>query len=245
MRRLFKKWILIISSLAPSVLCAQNISLTKLLALQKCSLISIQDYIETSTWKLKGIITLKEVDSSIFQNSTRRYLDSLARFRKSEGNPLTANYYYAQLVENTRMEAPAWIEYHSQVDTKINKTTLFTNSVTITLPKFYIFNAINLKLHNYDRHTFQHSLRFSFGDEETFKSLINEIGIMGIPENDRYVMYNKPLITRVYKLADQVINVTIFNSPAQSYSVEIYSRSDYDYLHAREQELKGKNDFIH
>jgi len=121
---------------------------------------------------------------------------------------------------------------------------LFTNTLTITLPKFYIFNAIDLNLHNFDRHTFNHSLRFSFGDDDTFKSLINDISILQVPEKDQYVMYNKPLITRIYKLADQVINLTIFNSPAKTYSLEVYSRADFDYLHANEQELKGKSDFI-
>jgi hypothetical protein len=242
---MFKKWLLLASSLTPAVLSAQNISLTKLLSLQKSSLINIQDHIETGTWKLKGIITLEEVDSSIFQNRTRHFLDSLARHRKPEGNPLTANHYYGQLVENTRFDAPAWIEYLSKIDTRINSRTLFTNSLTVTLPKFYIFNAIDLKLHNFDRHTFNHSLRFSFGDEETFKSLIKDISILQIPEKDQYIMYNKPLITRIYKLADQVINLTIFNSTTRSYSLEVYSRSDYDYLHAAEQELKGKSDFVH
>ena len=239
---MLKMWLLL--ALTPAVLKAQNISLTKLLTLQKSSLINIQDYIETGTWKLKGIITLKEVDSSVFQNRTRLFLDSLAKYRKPEGNPLTANHYYGQLVENTRSDAPAWIEYLSKVDTKINSTTLFTNSITITLPKFYIFNAINLNLHNFDRHTFNHSLRFSFGDDDTFKSFINDIKVLQIPQTDQYVMYSKPLITRVYKLADQVINLTIFNSPTKTYSLEVYSRADYDYLHATEQELKGKSDFI-
>lgn len=241
-RRMFVMWLLLAGSLTP--LKAQNISLTKLLSLQKSSLINIQDYIETGTWKLKGVITLKEVDSSVFQNRTRLFLDSLAKYRKPEGNPLTANHYYGQLVENTRFDAPAWIEYLSKVDTKINNTTLFTNSITVTLPKFYIFNAINLKLYNFDRHTFNHSLRFSFGDDDTFKSLINDIKILQIPEKDQYVMYSKPLITRVYKLADQVINLTIVNASTKSYSLEVYSRADYDYLHASELELKGKSDFI-
>jgi hypothetical protein len=242
---MFKMCLLLATLLTPVVLSAQNISLSKLLSLQKSPIINIQDYIETSAWKLKGIITLKEVDSIIFQNQTRLFLDSLARYRKPEGNPLTANHYYGQLVENTRSDAPAWIEYLSRIDTRINSTTLFTNSLTITLPKFYIFHAINLKLPNFDRHTFNHSLRFSFGDEDTFKSLIRDIGLLQIPEKDQYVMYNKPLITRIYKLADQVINLTIFNTSTQSYSLEVYSRSDYDYLHAAEQELKGKSDFIH
>jgi hypothetical protein len=82
-------------------------------------------------WKLKSIISLKEVDSSIFQNRIKLFLDSLARNPKVTGSPLTA-YFYAQLLENTKLDAPAWIEYGSQVDTKINSTTLFTNSLTVT-----------------------------------------------------------------------------------------------------------------
>lgn len=241
---MFNMWLLLASSLTPAVLNAQNISLTKLLSLQKSSLINIQDYIETGTWKLKGVITLKEVDSIVFQNRTRLFLDSLAKYRKPEGNPLTANHFYGQLVENTKFDAPAWIEYLSKIDTKINSTTLFTNTLTVTLPKFYIFNAIDLKLPNFDRHSFNHSLRFSFGDEDTFKSLLTDISILQVPEKDQYVMYNKPLITRIYKLADQVINLTIFNSPTKTYSLEVSTRTDYDYLHAHEQELKGKSDFI-
>jgi hypothetical protein len=245
MRRLIKKWVLLAGLLLPFVLPAQNISLDKLLSLQKSSLISIQDYVETGMWKLKGITSLKEVDSSIFQYRIKRFLDSLALKPKPEGNPLTANFFYARLLENTKFDAPAWIEYQSQVDTKLNSTTLFTNSLTITMPKFFLFNAIDLKLNGYDKQTFHHSLRFIFGDLGTFKSIINEIGILQIPEKDCYVMYNKPLITRVYKLSDQVINLTIFNTTTTSYSLEIYSRSDYDYLHAAEQDLKGKVDFIH
>jgi hypothetical protein len=242
MRRLLKKWLLIASSLAPMVLSAQNVSLTKMLSLQKSSLISIQDYVETGTWKLKGIISLKEVDSSIFQSRTRRFMDSLFRYHKTETNQREG--LQAQLLENTKFEAPAWLEYSSQVDTKLNSTTLFTNSLTITLPKFYLFNAINLNLNSYDKHAFHHALRFSFGDQETFKSIINEIGILHIPDQDCYVMYNLPLITRVYKLDDQVINLTFVNNSHPSYSLEVYSRADYDFLHSAEQDLKGKVDFI-
>ena len=245
MRRLLKKWILLAGLLSPFMLSAQNISLNKLLSLQKSSLISIQDYIETGMWKLKGITSLKEVDSSIFQWRIKRFLDSLARNPKVDDNELTANFFYARLLENTKFDAPAWIEYMSQVDTKINSTTLFTNSLSITLPKFFLFNAIDLKLKSYDKHTFHHSLRFIFGDEGTFKSVINEIGILQIPEKDCYVMYNEPLITRVYKLNDQVITLTQLNTPTLSYSLEVHTRSDYDYLHATEQDLKGKIDFIH
>lgn len=244
MRRLLFKWILLFTSfLAPCALLAQNISLTKLLSLQKASLISIQDYVETGSWKLKGTTSLKQVDSSIFQLRVRHFLDSLALNLKKEGNPKTL-LFQTQLLESTKFDAPAWIEYLSQVDTKLNNTTLFTNSFTVTLPKFYLFSAINLQLRTYDKHTFNHSLRFSFGDLETFRSIINEIGILQIPEKDSYVMYNAPLITRVYKLNDQVINLTTLNSYITSYSLEIYSRSDYDYLHATEQDLKGKVDFI-
>jgi hypothetical protein len=57
-------------------------------------------------------------------------------------------------------------------------------------------------------------------------------------------MYNNPLITRVYKLPDQVIALTIINTTTPSYSLEIHARADYDYLHAAEQDLKGKVDFI-
>src|SRR5690349_5857785 len=136
MRRLLKKWILLAGLLSPFVLSAQNVSISKLLSLQKLSLINIQDYIETGMWKLKSIISLKEVDSSIFQYRIKHFLDSLARNPKVTGSPLTA-YFYAQLLENTKFDAPAWIEYGSQVDTKINSTTLFTNSLTVTLPKFF------------------------------------------------------------------------------------------------------------
>ena len=244
MRRLLKMWILFTCPLAPFVLAAQNISLNKLLSLQKASLISIQDYVETGAWKLKGTTSLQVVDTSIFQSRIRHFLDSLALNRKKEGNPMTV-LFQTQLLESTKFDAPAWIEYLSQVDTKLNPTTLFTNSITITLPKFYLFSAINLQLKTYDKHTFNHSLRYSFGDLETFRSIINEIGILQIPEKDSYVMYNAPLITRVYKLNDQVINLTTMNSYTTSYSLEIYSRSDYDYLHGAEQALKGKVDFIH
>jgi hypothetical protein len=244
MRRLLKKWLLIVTSLAPMVLSAQNISLTKLLSLQKSSLISIQDYVETGTWKLKGIISLKEADSSIFQSRTKRFMDSLFRNHKTEGSP-RGGLSQAQLLENTKFDAPAWLEYGSQIDTKLNSTTLFTNSLTVTLPKFYLFNAINLNLNSYDKHNFHHALRFSFGDQETFKSIINEIGILHIPDKDCYVMYNRPLITRVYKLVDQVINLTIINNSIPCYSLEVYSRADYDFLHGAEQDLKGKVDFIH
>lgn len=244
MRRLLKKWILLAGLLSPFVLSAQNVSLSKLLSLQKLSLINIQDYIETGMWKLKSIISLKVVDSSIFQYRIKQFFDSLARNPKVTGSPLTA-YFYAQLLENTKLDAPAWIEYGSQVDTKINSTTLFTNSLTVTLPKFFLFNAIDAKLRSCEKHTFHHSLRFGFGDEGTFKSIINEIGILQIAEKDCYVMYNNPLITRVYKLPDQVIALTIINTTIPSYSLEIHARADYDYLHAAEQDLKGKVDFIH
>src|SRR5687768_879720 len=245
MGRMLKKWILLAGLLSPFLLSAQNISLSKLLSLQKLSLINIQDYVETGMWKLKSIISLKEVDSSIFQWRIKHFLDSLARNPKVEGHPLTAHFYYARLLENTKFDAPAWIEYGSQVDTKINSTTLFTNSLTITLPKFFLFNAIDAKLRSYDKHTFHHAVRFGFGDEGTFKSIINEIGILQIPEKDCYVMYNNPLITRVYKLTDQVITLTHINTSTPSYSLEVHARSDYDYLHATEQALKGKIDFIH
>jgi len=244
MRRLINKWILL-ASLTPITLAAQTVSLNKLLSLQKSSLIHIQDYVETGLWKLKGITSLEEADSSIFQYRNKHFLDSLARLRKPEGNPYAINVFYSRLLDGTRFDAPAWVEYQSQADTKINSTTLFTNSLTITMPKFFVFNAIDLKLKGYDKHSFQHSLRFSFGDAETFKSIINEIGILQIPDSDCYVMYNEPLITRVYKLADQVINLTIINKPTISYSLEVYARFDYDYLHAAEQDLKGKIDFIH
>ncbi|HEX6426282.1 MAG TPA: hypothetical protein VF008_01300 [Niastella sp.] len=245
MRRLLKKWMLLAGLLSPLMLSAQNINLSKLLSLQKSSLIIIQDYIETGMWKLKGITSLKEVDSSIFQLRIKRFLDSLARSPREEDNGLSPNFFYARLLENTKFDAPAWIEYLSQVDTKINSTTLFTNSVSITLPKFFLFNAIDLKLKSYDKHTFHHSLRFIFADEGTFKSVINEIGILQIAEKDCYVMYNNPLITRVYKLNDQVITLTFINTPTPSYSLEVHTRADYDYLHATEQALKGKIDFIH
>lgn len=246
MRRLFTSWILLAGSLMPFALAAQNISINKLLSLQKSSLISIQDFIETGTWKLKGTTSLKEIDSSVFQNRTRQFIDSLLRHRNTEANPLPIHFFYNQLIENTRFEAPAWIEYLSQLDTKLNPTTLFTNSLTVTLPKFYLFQAINLQIKGYEKHSFHHALRFSFGDLETFKSFINEIGLLQTPEKDCYVMYNRPLITRVYKLSDQVINLITFNTqPIATYSLEVYSRSDYDFLHANEQARKGKIDFIH
>jgi len=244
MRRLINKWILL-ASLTPTTLTAQTVSLSKLLSLQKSSLIHIQDYVETGLWKLKNIITLREADSSIFQNRNTHFLDSLARLRKPEGNPYAINVFYSRLLENTRFEGPAWVEYQSLADTKINSTTLFTNSLAITMPKFFLFNAIDLKLKDFDKHSFQHSIRFSFGDKETFTSFINEIGILQISDSDCYVMYNEPLITRVYKLPDQVINLTIINNPTRSYSLEVYTRSDYDYLHAAEQDLRGKIDTIH
>jgi len=215
------------------------------LSLQKSSLVNIQDNIETGMWKLKDITSLQEVDSSVFQCRIKRFLDSLALKPKVESSPLTANFFYARLLENTKFDAPAWVEYRSQVDTKINSTTLFTNSLTVTMPKFFLFNAIDLKLKGYDKHTFHHSIRFIFGDQETYKSLINSIGILQIAEKDSYVMYNKPLITRVYKLNDQVITLTNINTSTPSYSLEVHTRSDYDYLHATEQALKGKVDFIH
>jgi hypothetical protein len=245
MRELFKKWILLVGLLSPILLSAQNIGLSKLLSLQKSSLISIQDYVESGMWKLKGIASLKEVDSSIFQWRIKQFFDSLAHNPKPEGNPLTANFFYARLLENTKFDAPAWVDYLSQVDTKINSKTLFTNSLTITMPKFFLFNAIDSKLKGYDKYTFHHSLRFNFADLETFKSMINEIGILQIPEKDSYVMYNKPLITRVYKMNDQVITLTIIDAPMPTYLLEVHTRSDYDYLHAAEQDLKGKIDFIH
>lgn len=250
MRRLINTWILLAGSLpiaigAPLVLTAQNISLSKLLSLQKSPLIHIQDYVESGSWKLKGITSLQEVDSSIFESRNRLFLDSLARLRKPEGNPYAINVFNARLLESTRLDAPAWVEYQSVADTKINSTTLFTNSLTITMPKFFLFNAIDLKLKGYDKHTFQHSIRFSFADTETFRGFINEIGILQVPDSNCYVMYNNSLITRVYKLADQVINLTVINNATRTYSLEVYTRADYDYLHAAEQDLKGKIDFIH
>ena len=245
MRRLFKMWILLASSLSPVVLVAQAISLNRLLSLQRSSLITIQDYIETSTWKLKRIISLNEADSNVFQSRTRIFLDSLAQARKSESGSLTSgSYYIARLLEGTKLEAPAWVEYLSQVETRLTPTTLFTNSFTITMPKYFLFNAINLKLSEYTRHTFHHALRFSFGDGDTFKSIITEIGILNLPDSVCYIMYNKPLITRVYKLADQVINLITIDTPTPTYSLEIYARADYEYLHENEQDLKGKVDYI-
>ena len=246
MRRLFKKWILLASSLTPVVLIAQHISLNRLLSLQRSSLITIQDYVETSTWKLKRITSLSEADSNVFQSRTRYFLDSLAQVRKLESGSLTTSgsYYMVRLLEGTRLEAPAWVEYLSQVETRVNSTTLFINSFTITMPKYFLFNAINLKLSEYSRRTFHHALRFSFGDQDTFKSIITEIGILNLPDSVCYIMYNKPLITRVYKLADQVINLITIDTPTPSYSLEIYARADYDYLHENEQELKGKVDYI-
>jgi len=246
MRRLFIKWFLLAVSLTPVVLKAQNISLNRLLSLQRSSLITIQDYLETSTWKLKRITSLKEADSNVFQSRTRYFLDSLSQARKLENSSLTTSgsYYMARLLEGTKLEAPAWVEYLSQVETRVNPTTLFTNSFTITMPKYFLFNAINLKLSEYTRRTFHHALRFSFGDADTFKSIITEIGILNLPDSVCYIMYNKPLITRVYKLADQVINLITIDTPTPTYSLEIYARADYDYLHANEQDLKGKVDYI-
>jgi hypothetical protein len=238
MRRLFKKWLLFASSLTPVALIAQNISLNRLLSLQRSSLITIQDYVETSTWKLKHITSLNEADSNVFQSRTRYFLDSLAQARKLESGTTTGSYYMARLLEGTRLEAPAWIEYLSQVETRVNPTTLFINSFTITMPKYFLFNAINLKLSAYTQRTFHHALRFSFGDGDTFKSIINEIGILNLPDSVCYIMYNKPLITRVYKLADQVINLITIDTPTPSYSLEIYARADYDYLHENEQEIQ-------
>jgi hypothetical protein len=245
MRRLFKNWLFFAGSLTPVVLVAQTISLNRLLSLQRSSLITIQDYLETSTWKLKRITSLNEADSSVFQSRTRHFLDSLAQARKLESGSLTSgSYYIARLLEGTKLEAPAWVEYLSQVETRLNPTTLFTNSFTITMPKYFLFNAINLKLAEYTRRTFHHALRFSFGDGDTFKSIINEIGILNLPDSVCYIMYNKPLITRVYKLAYQVINLITIDTPTPTYSLEIYARSDYEYLHENEQDLRGKVDYI-
>jgi hypothetical protein len=232
--------------LTPLALAAQNISLNRLLLLQRSALINIQDYIESGSWKLKSIVSLKDADSSIFQSRTRYLLDSLALARKNENNPLNASFHnnQPQPAENTKFETPAWIEYISQVETKLNATTLFTNSVTITMPKFFLFNAINLQLPGYNKRTFHPALRFCFGDLDTFKSIINEIGILQVPADDSYIMYNKPLITRVYKLTDQVINLITIEAATTTYSLEIYSRADYDYLHPNEQELKGKVDYV-
>jgi hypothetical protein len=237
MRRLFIKWILLASSLAPVLLVAQHLSLNRLLSLQRSSLITIQDYLETSTWKLKRITSLSEADSNVFQSRTRYFLDSLSQARKLESGslPTSGSYYMARLLEGTRLEAPAWVEYLSQVETRVNPTTLFINSFTITMPKYFLFNAINLKLSEYTRRTFHHALRFSFGDADTFKSIITEIGILNLPDSVCYIMFNKPLITRVYKLADQVINLITIDSPTPTYSLEIYARSDYDYLHENEE----------
>jgi hypothetical protein len=243
MRRLFIKWSLLASLLTPTLLIAQPISLNRILSLQRSSLITVQDYIETSTWKLKHITSLNEADSNVFQSHTRLFLDSLAQARKLDANTNGA-YYTARLLEGTKLEAPAWIEYLSQVDTKVNATTLFTNSFTITLPKYFLFNAINLKLSEYIRRTFHHALRYSFGDADTFKSMITEIGILQLPDSVCYIMYNKPLITRVYKLSDQVINLITIDAATPTYSLEIYTRADYEYLHANEQGLRGKVDYI-
>jgi hypothetical protein len=246
MRRLFIKWILLTGSLTPVVLVAQHISLNRLLSLQRSSLITIQDYLETSTWKLKRITSLSEADSNVFQSRTRYFLDSLSQAHKQESGSLTTtgSYYMTRLLDGTRLEAPAWVEYLSQVETRVNPTTLFTNSFTITMPKYFLFNAIYLKLSEYTRRTFHHALRFSFGDADTFKSIITEIGILNLPDSVCYIMYNKPLITRVYKMADQVINLITIDTPTSSYSLEIYARSDYDYLHENEQGLRGKVDYI-
>lgn len=244
MRRLFIKWMLFAGSLTPVALVAQHISLSRLLSLQRSSLITIQDYLETSTWKLKRITSLNEADSNVFQSHTRYFLDSLSQARKIDGVATTGGYYTARLLEGTKLEAPAWVEYLSQVETRLTPTTLFTNSFTITMPKYFLFNAINLKLAEYTRRTFHHALRFSFGDGDTFKSIITEIGILNLPDSVCYIMYNKPLITRVYKLADQVINLITIDTPTPTYSLEIYARADYEYLHENEQELKGKVDYI-
>ncbi|OQP51522.1 hypothetical protein A4D02_25740 [Niastella koreensis] len=237
---------LLAGSLLPLALVAQHISLDRLLSLQRSSLITIQDYLETSTWKLKRITSLSEADSNVFQSHTRYFLDSLSLARKQESGSLntSGSYYMARLLEGTKLDAPAWVEYLSQVETRLSPTTLFTNSFTITMPKYFLFNAINLRLAEYTRRTFHHALRFSFGDGDTFKSIITEIGILNLPDSVCYIMYNKPLITRVYKLADQVINLVTIDTPTPTYSLEIYARADYEYLHGNEQELKGKVDYI-
>lgn len=227
----------------PLTLAAQSISLDKLLRLQKSTLLNVEDYIETSAWKFKSITTLQEVDSQVFHINIRRFLDSILKQQATYPPRLTIA--YKEMAENTKPEGPAWIEYASEADTKINDKTLFTNSLTIKLPKFHLLTAIDLGLKDYCTQDFHLSIRFAFADRDTYKSIINEVDALNIKADASYIMYNEPLITRVYKLPDQVISLTMIDDKVTSYSLEIYSRSDYDYLHAAEEQLKGKSDFIH
>jgi hypothetical protein len=237
MRRLHEK-MLLAGCIFPFTLFAQHISLNKLLRLQKSSLLQIQDYLETNDWKLKGITTLQDVDSLVFQINIRQFIDSLSSINTHSGN--TSN----DVVKNTKPDAPAWIDYISETSTKI-KGSFVGNSLAIMLPKFYLLKAIRLGLKNYEVCKFDLSIKYGFSDIKIYREIINDIDDLNITPNASYIMYNKPLITRVYKLNDQVINLTTISEKTTSYSLEIFSRSDYDYLHAAEEALKGKNDYVH
>ena len=186
-------------------------------------------------------MTLREADSSVFDLQISQFLDSL-KTSIAQHHTNNPNSFYFQL-SKTRLEDPAWLEY--KFNYKSDDNYSFINSVVITLPKFHLLKAVGLELKGFEKHAFQNAIEFSFAEDSVYKSLIKEILQFHFPDSSAYVKFETPFITRVYKLPDQVIILTTINSSNRFYSLEIYSRYDYDFLNKAEIELKGKADFIH
>jgi hypothetical protein len=205
---------------------SQNISLNKLLSLQQTSVLKIQDFIETNYWKFDKVVTLKQIDSGFYNFQIGRYIDSIRN--KYNNAPSNVKQIYSYLT-SINFEDPAWIKY--QFEVKKTENTTFANSLIISLPKKYLFEAIYYDTERFDKHLFQKSIEFTFAEDSVYISFLKEIERLHVPDSSSSVKFHEPFVMKVYKLSNQVIELTTIKSDETYYSIKISSRYDYDYLY--------------
>jgi hypothetical protein len=196
----------------------QYISLSKLLELQKSTPIYFQDYLESNSWKLKEIITLRQADSTVFNKE------------------IIPKIKFGERIQLSDLEMPAWIGYESKTDIEINGQ-LYVPSIIMSFPNFNFFKAVNRTKRNPYARSFGYTIEYSYTGDSIQAKILKEILALKIPNDSTSIRYFDGWIIRIYKLKTQIIELTTYPKSSNvsiisptSYSINIYSLNDYLYL---------------
>jgi len=223
----------------------QDISIRKLMKLQKESLLNIQNYLDSNKWTLTHTITLRDEDSLFWGFSVRSFIDSVKATRTSK-TPTKEDNFNSFLASTYDPNMPLCFFYTPHNEK--TKSNLIITDLLIRLPKEMMYHSISLGLKDYWGQKFKPTIELSYRGKE-MQSILQEIASLKIPKDSSYIVYEKKAIKRVYKYHDQIISLTSFDLDDSSdleryFTIEIASKDNYLFLNSAEVYLKGKVDNI-
>ena len=240
-----KKLLIIFIFLIPVLTSAQEISLKRLLALQKERLIEVQDFLDSNSWSLSRTVSVSYADSAFWQLRVNNILDSLRKLKFQKPLNKKENFNLT-LLKTYNPDAPLYLIYFPTNEN--SNAALKVNDFTIRFANESLFQSLALGIDNYWSQTFYQSIEITYKGQDP-KYILKQIAELKIPKDSSYIVYQDPTVKRVYMYKDQVITITTFDLNKASnfertYSIEIYSKSNYLFLNDSELSLKGKNDMI-